>query len=230
MLNRDSPGVEFIIHEKELRVYKELIDNRTEYRFDLYENRGVDFALDEKLNRNDLFFVTHAALAFAQGSTADPLAATLPIANSQLYTFGNPAVFDQNGDGTNGVTSGEAIEGVYQAGFFTLKTDPLERVKDLACTVFRYQQIESGDGSSLGPPTFGGSLEQQGFKRLSPNVALDGSENNNITITVRQGADLQNISGTQNNEEATDLQNYIVARLYGFIVLQGAQKIRRFIP
>lgn len=222
LLLRES-GEEFIINEKTLRLEAPLSPTRSSYNLDMFENRGSDRPLEEKLNRNDLFFLTHIAMGVCQQNTTAGHYANFPI-----YFHGDQNVFIGN-DGGGNPQSLEAycIETLFNSKM-TIKTSPVERLKDFLTNNFRYVPENVANTTSKTTGQFGPTMEQRGFYPVNPNIIIDGYDNNSIELTLGTGA-LTNIDGGINaSNVAVNTSNVLVFMLHGFVAINGARKIGQY--
>lgn len=222
LLLRES-GEEFIINEKTLRLEQALTANRSNYTFDLFENRGSDRPLEEKLNRNDLFFLTHVSMGVAQQDTTAGDYANFPI-----YFHGDKNVFIGN-DGGGNPDSLEAycIEALYNSRM-TIKTSPVERLKDFLTLNFRYVPENIANATSATTGQFGPTMEQRGFYPVNPNIIIDGYDNNSIELELGTGSYTNIAGGINASNVAVDTSNVLVFLLHGFVAINGARKIGQY--
>ena len=194
VLKEENPGVDFIINQNTLRIEQPLVTGRNSYKFDLYENSGSDRPLEEKLNRNDVFFMTHLALCLTkQDETTTPK----QYGNYPLFTHPDPNYFI----GANGATTPEwqSLLPIFSGGKLTLKTSPVERLKDFLTLHLMYVP-ERGYLIAAAPqvnaelPQYGPSMEERGFFRTNPTIIIDGNENNSVELSLGAG-DTTNIAG-----------------------------------
>lgn len=227
LMTAENAGTEFIINQKTLRIEQLLTASKNQYTFDLYENRGSDRELEIKLNRNDLFFLTHIGLCLTkQDATTTPA----KYGNYPLFTHPDPNYF--LGDDSTNPTENLALECVYN-GRLTIKTEPVERLVDYHTQMFRYvpernYTIAAGSQTDDEFPQWGPDIESRGFVELHPNIILDGQENNEVRLTLGSG-NTELIAGAVNGSgSAVDTRNVAVLLLHGFVVVNGAQKVGRW--
>lgn len=195
-----SPG-DFIIHQKTLRL-EQAITTRTEYQFDLYEVQGGQNDSEIKLNRNDAFFVYGLALNLALEDTTTPV----PLSNTILATFPDPAVFA-------GVGEAVALEAFYNA-LLTFRTIPVERIQNFYTNELRFRPTDDVGG-------YGSSDAQRGYFQLSGEVVVDGSQNNSMVLSLNADADIA-------AAVVAGQTNWLVIKLLGHIVQNGARKVGQF--
>ena len=216
-------GEEFIINEQTLRLEKALSPTRSSYTFDLFENRGSDRPLEQKLNRNDLFFLTHIALGVVKQNTTDG-----HYANHPIYFHPDQNIFIGN-DGAGDPDSLEAysLEAVYNSTV-NIKTSPVERLKDFLSLNFRYVPEQVANGTAKTPGQFGPTMEQRGFYSLNPNIIIDGYDNNTVELQLGTGGYKTIAGGINASNVAVDTTNVVVFLLHGFVAINAARKIGQY--
>lgn len=205
----------FIVQPKEIRL-ENVITTRTNYKFSLYETQGSDTqtSTEIKLNRNNAFFATHIALNVAKEVTG---VSAVPLANTRLFSYPAANTF-AGGAGAEAA----ALEAFYNA-LMTFKTVPEERIQELSTQVFRFEpasRLSGVDGDQWGP-----GFEKQGFMRLSGEIIITGNQDNSIEITLATDADVDAAAAVNLSDE----QNILIARLWGFEVINGAQPVYQFL-
>lgn len=209
---------DFIINPKLLRIEQVLSAGRNQYTFDLYRNPGSDRPLEEKLNRNDMFFLTGLALGIAkQDETTTP------------KKYGNfPVFFHPDANyfvGANGaIFENEALECLYN-GKLSISTKPVERQTDLLTNVFRHVP-ERGYTKFAAPQTrdeWPQNKLSDVMVKMEPIVIIDGKQDNAVKIELGSGnTDL--IAGAVNAANAAvNTRNLAVIFMEGFIVVNAAQ-------
>lgn len=222
----------FIVNQKTLRVEALLTAARNSYNFNLYENPGADRPQEVKLNRNNLFVMTHIALNLTKQNTEENPA---QYGNFPLFTSPDPNYFS----GENGTDPAEylALENVYN-GALTISTKPVERLSAFVANLLRYMpnrgymlpnDTETIPGQ-INPewPEYGPTMEHRGFFKLTPNIILDGKEDNSIRLDLGSGNTVNIAGATNAAEEAVDTRNVLVFLLHGFEVVNGAQAANRW--
>jgi len=206
-LAANNPGrdvmADFIVQPYVLKLMQQ-VTSRTEYRFDLYEEQSGQQAYERRLNRNDAFFMSHIGLGLILEDTATPV----PVSNTQVRTFPDPAVFAGAGEAT-------ALEAFYNAQL-TVKTDPIERITDFDTNVLRYLPLFDQ------PDAWGPSLEERGYFELAGEVIFDGAQNNTIQLSLNADADISAAVGIAGQN------TWVVMMLFGNLVLQGARKVGQY--
>jgi len=222
LLLRES-GDEFIINEKTLRLEAPLTANRSNYKLELFENRGSDRPLEEKLNRNDLFFLTHIAMGVAKQDVSNGNYANYPI-----YFHGDQNVFIGNdGGGDSDSLEWFCVEALYNSRL-TISTSPVDRLKDFLTVNLRYVPENIANGTSKTAGQFGPTMEGRGFYELNPNILIDGFDTNAVEVTMGTGS-YKNIAGGINaSNVAVDTSNVLVVLLHGFVALNGARKVGQY--
>jgi hypothetical protein len=216
-------GEEFIINPQTLRLEAALSATRSNYSLDLFENRGSDRPLEQKLNRNDLFFLTHIAMGVAQ---ANPTAGH--YANFPVYHHGDQNVFIGNDSGGNPQSlEAYCLETLWNSKL-TIKTSPVERLKDFLTNNFRYVPENVANTTSKTTGQYGPTMEQRGFYAVQPNIIIDGYDNNTLELDLGAGA-LTNIAGGINaSNVAVNTRNVLVFFLHGFVAINGARKVGQY--
>lgn len=205
--NPGIPDVQsaFIVQPYVIRLEQQ-VTSRTEYRFDLYEQQSGQNPSERRLNRNDAFFMSHVALGLLlEDTTAE---SEIPISNTQVRTFPDPAVFAGAGEAA-------ALEAFYNAQL-TIKTDPIERITDFDTNVLRYLPLFDQ------PDAWGPSLEERGYFELAGEVIFDGAQNNTVQLALNSDADISAAVGI------ADQRTWVVMMLFGNLVLQGARKVGQY--
>jgi hypothetical protein len=228
LMKQQNRGTDFIINQSTLRVEKVLDPNKNSYNFDLYETGSEsDRAQERKLNRNDLFMVTHVALNIVKQDTTNG-----KYGNYPLFTFPDPNYFI--GINAGGDTEAEALEMIYN-GELNIKTSTVERLPKFLTNNLRFapeaQTNLPGDTNELlaaTVPQYGPTHAERGYFRLNPNLILDGQENNEIRVDLGTGNKAVIAGGIDEANEALDTTNVLVLLLHGFMVNNGAQKVGRW--
>ena len=216
---------DFIISQKTLRLQRELKSNLNSYLFDFREFSDGNSTGSNRLNQNDLFFMTDLALCVSkQDKTAGD------YGNFPLFTHPDPNYFI--GDDTAGNLEAHALETIYN-GTMTFKTSPVERIKDFLTLNLRYVP-ERGYMNQAAPqiaaewPQYGPSKAERGFYSLQPNIILDGQDDNKAELTLGQGNKTLIAGGVDNANAAVPTSNLVVLLVSGFVVENGAQKTGRW--
>lgn len=216
----------YITQEKTLRVEQLLSSTRASYDFNLYETPGAGRPQEIKLNRNDLFFISHISVGvYKQDAEASPAVYSNPI-----YTFPDPNYFLGV---SGGVNEWDCLETVY-SGKCSLFTDPVQRIRDFSTLHFRYvprrPTLESafvGITNDI-PPQYGPDLEGRGFYKLSYFPALYGQQNNRFTLELGNGNQSVIAGGVDGAGEAVDTLNVLTVLLHGFNVENGAESLSQW--
>ena len=224
-LATNAGTTDFIVSQKTLRIQQELVANRNSYLFDFYEASNQPGSTELRLNRNDLFFVTDLALCLAkQDKTAGD------YGNYPLFTSPDPNYFIGNDGGGN--LEAHALETIYN-GTLTIKTSPVERIKEFLTNNFRYVP-ERGMIKLAAPqiadewPQYGPTKEGRGYFSLQPNIILDGQDNNKAELVLGTGNKVLIAGGVDNSNVAVDTSNLVVLLIHGYVVENGAQKSGRW--
>jgi hypothetical protein len=203
--NGNNPA-NFIIQPFTMRIEQEISATRSSYNFIFYESRSGDSPSEIKLNRNDSFFASKVALGLAKTTVALP-----DLGNIQYSTFPDPVIFAGAGEA-------QALEGFYN-GTLLMKTDPVERLKGLYTNHLRYKP--QAYDTSVPDPIFGETDERRGFYPLTTETIFDGQENNQAVITLPGNVDM---TAAVVDEET----NYLILLVHGFLVLNGARKVGKY--
>lgn len=219
-MRRRNPSTNFIINQSSLLIEKVLVDNQSNYEFDLYENKTSDRNLEVKLNRNDLFFATHIGLSIRQ---QDAVAGN--YANYPLFTYPDQQVF--LGVPASGLAEYQCLEALY-AGLITIVTSPVKRLENFPTFHLRYVPEQQEDTTNNFVAGYGATNERRGLFPLSPMIILDGYENNTVELEVGEG-DLATLAGGIDAMAGSlDTSNIAVIIIHGFKVLNGSQKVGRW--
>lgn len=214
---------EYIISESTLRVEQVLAANRNNYTFDLYEgSASTDRPLETKLNRNDLFFVTHLALLIGK---MDESTSPKQYANFPLFTHPDPNYFV--GAPVGVPKEFQALEAVYN-GVITFLTANVERFGPFLTSnlkVIPEAQFQIADGNQVNNeyPQWGPTTAARGFHRVTPNLVVDGQQTNKFVLTLGSG-NIAAIEGAVNGaNQAVNTRNFLALLLHGFRVVNAGQ-------
>jgi hypothetical protein len=219
---------EVIIAQNILRLEAVLSASKNQYELQVRSTTGADRDLEVKLNQNDLFFTTDIALCIRkQDTSTDPQ----KQGNYPLYTFPDPNYFVGN-QTAGGTTEAECLETIYN-GLLTVKTKPVERLSELSTHIFRYapnKQTFLQAGSQVGdePAEYGPSFEGMGYRRMHPNLILNGFDNNSLTLTLGAGNTSEIAGGKDAAGDAVNTSNVLTILLLGYTAKNAAQKMGRF--
>lgn len=212
---------DFLIQEKTLRLEMALVPGRNSYSFDFFQNTSSDRPGEMKLNRNDLFLGAAIALLLTKQNSATDYS----TGNDVLYTFPDPQYFA--GNPAAGEDEYRCLNTIYN-GFTSIKTSPVERVRDFHNYHFLYNP-ERGTIKQASPqlyddtPQIGPTNESRGFYQLVPNVVIDGNENNTIDLVLGKG-DTTVIDGSVNSAgAAATKRNVVIYLVNGFVIVNGAK-------
>ena len=209
---------DFIINPKLLRIEQLLTAGRNQYKFDLYRNPGSDRPLEEKLNRNDMFFLTGISLGVAKQdtSTTPPKYGNFPVffhPDANYFVGANGAIFEN-----------EALECLYN-GKLTISTKPVERQTDLLTNMFRVVP-ERGYTKFAAPQTRDEWPQHKlsdTILKLEPLVIIDGKQDNSVNIELGAGNTDLIAGGVTAANAALNTRNLAVLFLEGFVVVNAAQ-------
>lgn len=200
----------YIITSSVIRVENPLQENQNSYQFDLVENSSSDRPLEEKLNRNDLFAITHIRIGITrQDESVNPA----QYGNFKLFTTNDANFF-------TGTNEANALANIYN-GTLTVKTDNVERLQRLNTNLFEYIP-ERGYIIANAPqvadefPMSGPTLEERGYFYMQPQIILSGDQSNILTVNLGTG-DTTGIAG------AGPQTNVLVCELFGYQVNNAVQ-------
>lgn len=199
----------YIVTPHTLRVEKALEANQNQYEFDLIENSSSDRALEQKLNRNDMFVIIYMRLLVAKQNAVAGNFANYP---SLTYVDGN--YFSAPG-------AADALRTIYN-GKLTLKTDNVDRLQDFRTNLLEYVPERgylnaSGDQTAPEFPQMGSTVEGKGFFPVIPNIILSGQQNNKVLLTLGAGS-YANIG-----DSAGDETNIVAIEFFGFQINNAAE-------
>ncbi|MBX2927015.1 MAG: hypothetical protein KF852_04205 [Saprospiraceae bacterium] len=218
---RDKVGTNYIVEWTTLMVNLVLSTTNNQYNFDLYKVPGADHPMDNKLDRNDGFYVSHLGLVLTkQDITTTPA----QYANNPEFTAPDQNFFV-------GVASSwpefRSLLTVYN-GKLTIQTGNAERIKELPtnnfyCSPNRPYLLNGADPDNF--PEFGPNLDQRGFYELPELMGLSGQENNTAQLTLGPG-NTAIIDGSVNAAgSAVTTRNVVRLKLQGFKIVNGARAV-----
>lgn len=204
-----------ILTQKTLIAEKPLLAGLNSYESILQEsNNGRP--LEHKLNRNDLFIITHVGIAVRKQSDNEH-------GNYKDFTFADGNYFV-------GVAGGESeafsLQPLWNARLFLnannvdvidgLDTDKMEYIPERGTIIAAGAQV----ANEL--PMLGTTLEKRGFVRLSTNPILNGQLDNKIKLSNIVGNTTLIAGGVDGAGAAVDTTNVLRFKLYGFEVAGAA--------
>lgn len=214
----------YIIQEKTLRVEALLSTTKDTYEFNLYETPNAGREQEIKLNRNDLFFVSHIGLyVYKQDASLTPA----QYGNSPLFTYPDPNYFPGRIGGT-GTAEWQCLYLLWR-GKFGLLTDPVQRIRDMSTVNFLYvpekQYLEAAfvGITNANFPEFGQTLEKRGLFELSYMPGLNGGQNNRITLQLGSGNKTVIDGAVDAAGNAVTTRNVLQIVLHGYNVENGAE-------
>lgn len=232
----ESTGMDpskFTVQDADLRLEHLLSPLRDTYTFNLYDVENAGRPLEQKLNRNDMFFVRAAAVCITKQNTE-----TGPeqYANFPLFTYPDPNFF--NGDDSTNPIEATALETVYQ-GTFSFLTKPVERIQSFLTHNFRYvperfytesQSTYATTGRPTNPvwPQYGPDDGRRGYYGFEPMPALYGSMQNQVQLVLGAGNRAVIDGAVDSAGDAANTRNVLVILLKGFKVLNGAELQNRW--
>lgn len=219
---------DLIIYPTLLRIEQLLSPSKSSYFFDVYSNTGSDRPLENKLNRNDAFFLTHMGLALQKEDSAAGKYGNYPI-----FTSPDPNYF--SGDDSTNAKEYEALQCICN-GKLTVKTKPVDRARNFPTELLMYTPergylIAPGAGPQVENelPQYGPTMEAKGFMAVPNMIILDGADDNKVELILGEG-DTTLIHGPVDNAgDDVTTRNKVVMRMFGFVVDNGAAKVGKYI-
>jgi len=206
-----------LITPQTLRVERALSASSNNYLFDFRENSSSDRPLENKLNQNDMFAMTHIALGITKQNES-----TTPKQYGNFKTLHTP---DPNYFVGNGGNEHRGLNTLYN-GKITIKTDNVDRLPEFPASILEY--IPERGYTKLAAPQTQDEWPQRGpglheFFKLVPQVILNGQQNNSANLTLGQG-DIINIAGGINpaGDGIVPETNVVVLLLHGFLISNAA--------
>lgn len=193
----------FIVYPKLLRLEKQLSNTQQNYQFNMYQDAADLRPPEVRLNRNDAFVCNAIGLALYKPSAEGE------EGQANLYTWPNTDVFA-------GVGEAAALQQLYN-GLLTIKTGPVDRLKDFHTSVLEYNpnnRLIAATATATGGPVWGPGFEQRGMLPIEPGIIFDGSQDNRVFLSV----------GTGDFSTAVPANgiNILVFHMWGYLVEQGA--------
>jgi hypothetical protein len=220
-LSMISPGVEFIITPFFIRLEQALSATKSKYTFSFYENQGSDRQQEIKLNRNDLFMMTHASLCLAkQDTTAGDYGNYLP------HSFPDPNYFAGL---SGGVNEFECLNTVYN-GKLNFLTKPVQRIENFSTVPFlKIPQTQTvlQAGSQLNDEPAEFRLNDV-LVDLQPNLILSGQENHQVELELGAGTTTLIAGGVNNSGTAVDTSNIAIFFGVGYKAVNAATAASRW--
>ena len=224
-LKSNMKDVGYIVQPFTSFIENELDAAKESYKFDFYQGNTVNLRPSEiRLNRNDLFFINKIGLQIYK----QDVTASLDNYNYPLYTYPDPNVF--NGNDTVNLLEWQALLNIWR-GKLDLSTKPVQRIEDLSCQYF-YAKPESNvlEAAFVGVsnPTLPEWNNDMGMLDLGYSFIIDGSEDNNATLTLGTGDRTQIAGLVDAANAAVTTRNIVRLVLKGFKVNNGALKVGRW--
>jgi hypothetical protein len=183
-----------------LRVAVLLDPSKSTYTFETKKDVGTIVANDRRLDNNDSFVITDLGMMLLAENPATPgvgLLQTYP--NNQVF----PAV-------ANEITPSH-LNVLYQ-GSFQVKVNDTVFVE--AIPTNKMLCIRTTQQSAAG--NFSERFGKDGTVELNPDITLNGSQKNQITLN------LTTFSGLQIQHVTAATRNYVVFYAYGFLITGGS--------
>lgn len=213
MLKEVNPGVDFIINQYVLTLEAVLDAAKSSYIFDLREN-PQDRPLEEKLNLNDLFYTTALGMAVRK---YDPVAGN--YANYPMYTYPDQLAFP----GVVGTDTEAFALSVLWSSTLTIRTQPVNRLENFPTFLLKNAPKQPATATYQGE--YGSDMKGQGFVGINPGIIIDGYDTNQIELRLGTGDRTLIAGGVTAAGAAIDTRNVVVLNLYGYKVINGAQKL-----
>lgn len=215
---------DYLIHQDTLRIEAILSSSNNRYKLNFFENPGSDNPSEKKLNRNDVFAVTHISLGVAKYNPS-----STPVNWSGVVYFNEDGNYFE---GNNGESA--ALLTVWN-GLLKLKTSTNDRVEDFKTNILRmvpergYQKLASPQTADEHAMYGGnGGMDAKGFFKLTPNIILNGQQDNFAELVLGQGAKT-GIEGTVDSAgDAVTTRNLLVFQAHGFLIHDAANPALRW--
>lgn len=216
-----AQNVEFIITPHIIRLEQVLSATKSKYTFNFYENQGSDRQLEIKLNRNDLFMLTHGALALVkQDASAGNYGNYVP------KSFADPNYFSGL---VGGVNEFESLNTVYN-GKLSFLTKPVQRIEGLSTVPFMHipeNQTVLVTATQLNDEPAQFNLDEC-MRSIHPNLILSGQENHQLELELGAGQTTQIAGGFDNSGVAVDTTNVVVFFGVGYKAVNAATAASRW--
>lgn len=219
-----------IISSQEFRMEAALASNQSQYQLQLKQgNASTDGPSQVLLNDSDAFVLCAISIGIVKHDTSlSPQA----YGTFQIFTYPDGQVFV-------GAPAGQATErasllAIYN-GTIEFRTESLIRKKPSSTSSYLYApqaQVIAGSptAGTLTLPQFGGfDPASRGYVEEQPTPLLNGQQSNIFTLTLGAG-DYTGINGvyTAAGAATATSRNYLVVRLLGILIANGAQPAMRF--
>lgn len=220
-LNMVAAGVDFIITPHYIRLEQVLSATKSKYTFNFYENQGSDRAQEIKLNRNDLFMLTHGCLALVK---QDAVAGN--YGNYVPKSFADPNYFSGL---SGGVNEFESLNTVYN-GKLNFLTKPVQRIEGLSTVPFMHipeSQTVLVTATQINDEPAQFNLSDA-MVEIQPNLILSGQENHQVELELGVGQTTLIAGGFDNSGVALDTSNVVVFFAVGFKAVNAATAASRW--
>lgn len=215
---------DFLIHQDTLRVEAVLSSSNNRYKLNFFENPGSDNPSEKKLNRNDVFAITHIALGVAKYNPS-----STPVNWSGVVYFNEDANYF---NGNNGESA--ALLTVWN-GLLKLKTSTNDRIEDFKTNILRMvpergYTVAAGSQTGDEHAMYGGDgdMSAKGLFKLTPNIILNGQQDNFAELVLGQGSKT-GIEGTVDSAgSSVNTRNLLVFEAHGFLIHDAANPALRW--
>lgn len=219
-----------IISRQEFRMEAALANNQSQYQLQLKQgNTSTDGPSQVLMNDSDAFVLCGISIGIVKHDTtlSPPAYGTF-----QIFTYPDGQVFVGAPAGQQ--TERASLLAIYN-GTISFQTESLIRKKPSSTASYLYApqaQVIAGSptAGALTLPQFGGwDEDSRGFVEEQPTPLLNGQQSNTFTVTLGAG-DYTGIAGqyTAAGAATATSRNYLVVRLLGLLIANGAQPAMRF--
>lgn len=210
---------DYIITERTLRLEAALDASKSSYTLNIKDSQNGR-PLEQKLNQNDSFVISHIGMAITK---QDTVASPAQYANFPLFTHPDPNFFVGASGGDN---EWHALECLYN-GSMTLNANNTDVVDKFNTFHFRYVPergylVAAGSQVNDEYPQYGPTPGARGLYPYAVNVILNGQDNNTVEIAVGDGDKTLIAGGVNNAGASVDTSNVLVVLLHGFEISQYA--------
>lgn len=221
ILNPDS----FIISPSTLRYEKALSANDAGAKFVLRSGDVANRANENKIQQNDLFFISHIGLALVKN---DEVAS--PNVLGPMFTYPDPNHFEGV---SGGVNEWECLENIYN-GYSEFKTSTNTRIPKIANFHFRYApETQVLTNALVGAthatyPGYGPDKAQRGLYELGDMLIIDGEGDHNYNVFFSEGERSQIAGLTDNGGSNVNTRNFLVLLLDGILVSDAGSSLKAY--
>lgn len=183
-----------------LRVAVLLDPSQSEYAFQIRKDVGVSLKHDRKLDQNDSFVITDLGIGLLAESPANP-------GTGLLQAYPNNIPFAAVAGEVNPLH----LNTIYN-GFYKIKVDDTVFAESIPTDSMLCVRTTLQSAAT----NFSERILKDGTVPLTPDITLNGSKKNEITLGIPTFAGMQ----IQHATAAT--RNYVVFRAYGFLISGGS--------